>query len=176
MEPWQFLLYFFHQLSFDVSTWSFVCNSHLKVCVQVGKEFPHTAFQKQVHLLRTKNRDNVGTASTLGWPPNGSGRVDTFRGLVANFYSLGTKKIPADWLGHYKVLMGVGISPNLGSGSFLAMIKGLLKMVAKGLSHLRGWLGSRLHFCGLSVGPWTCGPGAGLHSMDSCEEKKRCGL
>ena len=40
---------------------------------------------------------------------------DSFLGLVANFYSLKTKTMSArrlalgDWLGHYRVLTGVGI-------------------------------------------------------------------
>lgn len=50
------------------------------------------------------------------------------------------KKIPArrlalgDWLGCYRVITGVAILPNLGSGSLLVMIRGLLAMVTKGLS------------------------------------------
>ena len=41
--------------------------------------------------------------------PDRPGRVDSFHGLTANFYSLKTKKIPAgrlalvDWLGLYSV-------------------------------------------------------------------------
>ena len=61
----------------------------------------HRAFQKEVSLLRTKSRDNVRTTSIGGHRP---GRVDSFCGLVANFYNLKMKKIPAgrlvlgDWL------------------------------------------------------------------------------
>ena len=36
----------------------------------------HRVFQKGVSLLRPKSRDNVGTASTLGWPPDRAGRVE----------------------------------------------------------------------------------------------------
>ena len=41
--------------------------------------------------------------------PDRPERVDSFRGLIANFYSLKTKKIPAgrlalgDWLGRYSI-------------------------------------------------------------------------
>ena len=75
----------------------------------------HRAFQKGVILLRTNSRDNVGTASAVDQPPDRPGRVDSFRGLVVNFYSLKTKKIPAgrlalgDQLGHCRVTTGVGI-------------------------------------------------------------------
>ena len=42
-------------------------------------------------------------------------RVDTFRELIANFYSLKTKKLSAgrlavgEWLGHYRLFTGVSI-------------------------------------------------------------------
>ena len=74
----------------------------------------HRVFQKGVSLLRTKSRDNVGTVIAVGWPPDRPGKVESFCGLIANFYSLKTKKIPAgmlalgDWLGCYKVLAEVG--------------------------------------------------------------------
>ena len=55
------------------------------VQAQVGKEFPNTAFQKGVSLLRSKSRDSVDTVSAVNWPPNSHGRADAFRGLVANF-------------------------------------------------------------------------------------------
>ena len=48
-------------------------------------------------------------------PPDRPGRVDAFRGLVANFYNLKTKKISArrlalgDQLGCYRVTTEVGI-------------------------------------------------------------------
>ena len=51
-------------------------------------------------------------------------------GLVGNFYSLKTKKIPAkrvalsDCLGCYRVTTGWAFLPNLGSGSLLVMIWG----------------------------------------------------
>ena len=57
----------------------------------------------------------MGIVSTAGQPPDRPGRVDSFRGLVTNFYSLKTKKIPAgrlvlgDWSGRYRVSTGVGI-------------------------------------------------------------------
>ena len=62
-----------------------------------------------------KSRDKVGTESAVGQPPKRPGRVDGFCGLIANFYSLKPKKMPAgrlvlgDWLGCYKVFAEVGI-------------------------------------------------------------------
>ena len=75
----------------------------------------HSMFQKRVSLLRTKSRDKVGIVSTAGQPPDRPGRVDSFCGLVANFYNLKTNKIPAgrlapeDWLGRYRATTAVGI-------------------------------------------------------------------
>ena len=57
----------------------------------------------------------MGLANTVGEPPDRLGEVDHFHGLIANFYSVKTKKIPAgslvlsDWLGRYRVFTGVGI-------------------------------------------------------------------
>ena len=62
--------------------------------------------------------------------PNRLGRVDSFRKLVANFYSLKTKKIPAgrqalgDRLGCYSVSTVHVPLPSLGSGSLLVMLRG----------------------------------------------------
>ena len=53
------------------------------------------------------------------WPPDRPGRVDNCHGLIANFYILKTKKIPAgrvalaDWLGGYSITTREGILPNL---------------------------------------------------------------
>ena len=64
----------------------------------------HRAFQKEASSLRTTSKDNVGTASIGGQLLHRPGRVDSFRGLVANFYNLKMKTIPAgrlvlgDWL------------------------------------------------------------------------------
>jgi len=55
----------------------------------------HRVFQNRVSLLRTKSRDNEEAANTAGRPPERSGGADPFCGLVVNFYSLKTKKIPA---------------------------------------------------------------------------------
>ena len=87
----------------------------------------HRAFQKGVSLLKTRNRDKVGTASAVptSWP----GRVNNCHGLTANFYSLKTKKIPArrlaldDWLGRHRVLLEWPSSPNWESGSLLVIIR-----------------------------------------------------
>ena len=65
----------------------------------------HRALQKGVNLLRTKSRDNVEAVNTAGRPLDKPGKVDMFYGVLANFYSLKTKKILArrvalnDWLG-----------------------------------------------------------------------------
>ena len=75
----------------------------------------HRAVQKGVSLLRTKSRDEVGTESAVGQPPDRPGRVDSLYGLIANFYSLKPKKMPAgrlvlgDRLGRYMLFTGVGI-------------------------------------------------------------------
>ena len=77
----------------------------------------HRAFQKGMSLLRAKSRDNVGrdNVSTVGWPPDRPGKANNFHELIANFYSLKTKKIPAErlvldhWLGRYSVFTGVGL-------------------------------------------------------------------
>ena len=58
----------------------------------IGKEFLDT---EGVSLLRAKSRDNEGAANTAGRPPARSDRANPFCGLIANFYSLKTKKIPA---------------------------------------------------------------------------------
>ena len=74
----------------------------------------HRAFQKGVGL-RTKRRDNEGTANEASRPPDKPGRVDSFHGLRVHFYSLKTKKIPAgrlalgDSLRQYRVFTGVRI-------------------------------------------------------------------
>ena len=69
-------------------------------------------------MLRTKSSDNVGNGSTAGQPPGRPGRPGraySFHGLIVNFYSLKTKKIPAgrlvlgDWLGRHRLFTGVGI-------------------------------------------------------------------
>ena len=62
-------------------------------------------------LLRMKSRDNVGPASAVGRRPDRPRRLNTFPGLVVNFYSLKTKKIPAGRLalGRYRVTTRVGI-------------------------------------------------------------------
>ena len=51
----------------------------------------------------------MGTVSSVGRPPDRPGKVDSFHGLIVNFYSLKTKKIPAgrlvlgDWLKRNRV-------------------------------------------------------------------------
>ena len=53
--------------------------------------------------------------STVGQPPDRPGRVYSYCELIANFYSLKTKKMFAgrlaldDWLGCYRALAGAGI-------------------------------------------------------------------
>ena len=53
--------------------------------------FRQRVLQRGVSLL-TENRDDEGSASTAGWPPDRPGNVNAFCGLVANFNSLKTKK------------------------------------------------------------------------------------
>ena len=71
----------------------------------------HKAFQKGGSLLRMNCRDNVDPASTVSQPPDRLGRLNSFPGLVVNFYNLKTKKIPAGRLalGRYRVTTRVGI-------------------------------------------------------------------
>ena len=54
----------------------------------------HRAFQKGMDF-RTKSRDDEGTANEASRPPDTPGRVDSFCGLVVNFYGLKTKKTPS---------------------------------------------------------------------------------
>ena len=90
--------------------------SVVAVQTQVGKEFSNRAFQKGVSLLRTKSRDKVGVMRSRLTMPGRPGRVNSFHEFLADFYSLKAKKISAgraalgDWLGHYRVSTGVGIS------------------------------------------------------------------
>ena len=64
-------------------------------------------------------------------------RVDTFCELIANFYSLKTKKLPAgrlvlgDWLGHYRLFTGLVSLPYWESRSLLLMTKGSSAAVTK---------------------------------------------
>ena len=79
------------------------------------KNFQTQSISEGSEFIKKKSRDNEGTASAAGQPPDRPGRVDSFHGLVANFYSLKTKKIPAgrlglgDRLGRYRVFTEVGI-------------------------------------------------------------------
>ena len=52
-------------------------------------------FQKGASLLRTKCTDKMGPASAVDQPPDRPGKADCFHGLIANFYSVKAKKIPA---------------------------------------------------------------------------------
>ena len=84
----------------------------------------------------------MGTASSVGQPPDSPGKVDSFHGLIANFYSLKTKKIPAgqlvlgDWLGCNKVFTGVGIA-SLGIRKLVSDYQGAFGKVTEGLCQLR---------------------------------------
>ena len=76
------------------------------ICVQIGKEFPDMRQNERVELIRVE-------ISRLA-----QGRANSFCGLVANFYSLKTKKIPAEtvvfgnWLAWvYFPKMGLGSWP-----------------------------------------------------------------
>ena len=95
-------------------------------------------------LLRTKSRDKAGTASAADRQLlTDQGESTVVIELIAKFYRLETKKIPAgrlargDWLGCHRVFTGVGILPNWESGNLLVMIRGLLAAVTKGLNWLR---------------------------------------
>ena len=76
--------------------------------------FRQRVLQRGVSLL-TENRDDEGSASTAGWPPDRPGWIDIFHLLVVSLYRLKEKKIPAgrvalgDWLGWDRVSTNVGI-------------------------------------------------------------------
>ena len=77
--------------------------------------------QRGVSLLRTKSRDKAGTASAADRQLlTDQGESTVVTELIAKFYSLETKKIPAgrlargDWLGCHRVFTGVGIFAKLG--------------------------------------------------------------
>ena len=55
----------------------------------------HRAFQKRESLLRTKSREKVGAVSVVGRQLLTDQGESTVFVLVANFYSLMTKNIPA---------------------------------------------------------------------------------
>lgn len=58
---------------------------------RLKKEFPDAEnFRRGVNLLRARSRDNEGTVSEVGWPPDRPGESTVFCGLVANFYNLKT--------------------------------------------------------------------------------------
>ena len=84
----------------------------------------------------------MGTVSSVGRPPDRPGKVDSFHGLIVNFYSLKTKKIPAgrlvlgDWLKRNRVFTEWASLLNRESGNLLVFIWGLLATVTKGLSQL----------------------------------------
>ena len=93
----------------------------------------HRAFQKGGSLSRTKSRDKVGPASAMGGQLL---RVEHFCELIANFYSLKTKKIPGerlalgDWSRCSRVFTEWASLLNRESGSLF--IQGLLATVRKG--------------------------------------------
>ena len=111
-------------------------------------------------LLRTKGKDKTGTVSAAGWSPDRPGRVDSFRGLTANFYSLKTNKIPAgssvlgDWraigwaLEWASCLTGVR---KLGSDD-----QQLLARIPRGSGSFGADLGSGLRLCGLGARSCLC--------------------
>ena len=102
----------------------------------------HRVLQRGVSLLRTKSGDKVGTASAADRQIlTDQGKSTVFTELIAKFYSLKTKKIPAgrlalgDWLGGaIGCLLEWASLPNWESVSLLVMIRGLLAMVTKGLN------------------------------------------
>ena len=103
--------------------------------------------------------------------PDISGKTKNFCGLIAIFYSLKTKKIPAwrlvlgDWLECYMVLAGVGIFAHWESESLLVIFIGLLTIVTEGLSQFqrRPWFWAPLLWSWCKASHlW---PGAGLNVL-----------
>ena len=99
----------------------------------------------------------MGTVSSVGRPPDRPGKVDSFHGLIVNFYSLKTKKIPAgrlvlgDWLKRNRVFTEWASLLNWESGSLLVTIRGLWARLQRGSVSFGGDLGSGLCFCGLGA-------------------------
>lgn len=79
------------------------------------KNFQTQSISEGKEFIKTKSRDTVGTVSTVGRPLDRPGRVDSICELIANFYSLKTKYLPARRLalgvrlGRHRVFTGVGI-------------------------------------------------------------------
>ena len=65
-----------------------------------------------------------------------------------------------DWLGHYRVLTGVGIFAPLGVWKPGMTISGLLKRFQRGLVSFESVLDSELLFCVLGARLHICGLGA----------------
>ena len=131
----------------------------------------HRAFQKEVSLLiRTKNREKVGTASPMGWSPDRTGKADRFRELIVNFLASRERKFLLD---SWQEVIGWGAIGCLlewasllswESGSLLPTIRGLLARFQRGSVSFGGDLDSGFHYCGLGARPHTCGLGAWLNS------------
>jgi len=68
-----------------------------------------------------------------------------------------------DWLGHYRVLTGVGIFAPLGVGKPGMTISGLLKRFQRGLVSFESVLDSELRFCVLGARLHISGLGAARH-------------
>ena len=76
----------------------------------VGKEFPDIEhFRKRVNLLRTKNRDNIGTVSAEGLTSCQTRECWQFLWVNSQFlYSqdkspAGWLELLGGWLGHYRI-------------------------------------------------------------------------
>ena len=125
----------------------------------------HRAFQKEVSLLiRTKSRDEVGTASPMGRSDR-TGKADRFHELKANFLASRERKFLLD---NWHEVIGWGAIGCLlewasllswESGSLLITIRGLLARSQRGSVSFGGDLGSGLYFRGLGARPHTCGLG-----------------
>ena len=89
--------------------------------------------------------------------PDISGKTNIFCGLIAIFYSLKTKKIPAgrlvlgDRLRCSRVFTEWASLLNWESGSLLVTIRGLWARLQRGSVSFGGDLGSGLCFCGLGA-------------------------
>ena len=98
----------------------------------------------------------------------------SFCELVANFYSHKAKKIPAsrlalgDWLGYYRVTIGMGSFAYFGARKPAGDDQGGLWQCLQGAqSGLEVTLVSWLCLSGLGERPHTCGLGPGLHRLVS---------
>lgn len=119
------------------------------VCAPGGEGFADTR-QNETWIESFRVRDAVKNSGPS------QGRADTFRGLVANYYSLKTEETPAgrlalvDWLGSYRagIFTWYAVQELSGSGQGNSRQRLLWGSVTS-----KGDLGTGFHICGLGKKP-----------------------